>query len=911
MMDKLSQLWRRLLFYARRDQFDRELEEEMRFHLEMKAHENAEAGMESEEARYAAQRQFGNQTLLLEASREMWGVRPIETLFQDLRFGLRMLRKHPGFTLIAALSLALGIGANTAIFSLINTALLKPLPVKDPNRLVFFTFAGPDGVGIRFNFPLIEQFAKDNQSFTDVVTTSITADWRMLEPGAGRETELAQATRVSGNYFAMLGVGAVIGRMITEADDSASGPQPVAVISYNFWKRRFGLDGNVVGKKITLDNYPFTIVGVAPEGFFGFEVGDNPDVWFPLRMTPLLPSGNQILTNRNAWVLRVMARLKPGVSREQAQAEMDAVLRRHLSEVEPARAAGFTPSQRRNYFERSIRLEAGSRGYSPLRKTLTRPLLALMIIVGFVLLIACANVASLSLTRAAVRSKEFAVRSALGAGRLRLMRQLLIESLSLAMLSGALGLPLSYWGARLSLFYLPRQTAAALDIGFDLRVIGFTMAVSFFTALLFGVVPALRATRLDLHSAMTDATSGGANHSRMLLRKSLVVTQVALSLCLLIGAGLFVRSLQNLRNLDAGFDRENVVLFELDTLAKYAAPQRLDLLRQLFAKLEALPGARAASRAQFSLLSGATTTMRIAVDGQDQRPDADMTCHQLWVGPKFFMTMGIPLLRGRDFNAQESQPIQPTSPNASLAAVINQAMAREYFGARDPIGRRFRLQEGAYKNLPIEVVGIAKDTKYANLREQSPRTFYLSFFQAPNDGGGTYMLRTLDATTNAKAIERIAHELDPQLQALNLRTMNDVVEDSLAQERFVARLGGFFGLSALLLACVGLYGALSYATTCRTREIGIRLALGASRNEALKLILKQGMRLVLAGTALGILSALAVSRAMKAMLFGLSAADPTTYVAAPLLLMLVALLACYLPARRATKVDPVIALRRE
>ncbi len=910
-MGKLSQLWRRLLFYSRRDRFDRELEEEMRLHLEMKAEENLAAGVSPEEARYAAHRQFGNQTLLREVSRDMWSFRPLETLAQDLRYGLRMMIKNPGFTLIAAFSLALGIGANTAIFSLINTALLKPLSVKDPNRLVFFTVAGPDGVGVRFNFPLIEQFAKNNQSFTDVTTTSITVDWRMLEPGGGREMELTQATRVSGNYFATLGVGAVIGRTITEADDRASGPQPVAVISYNFWKRRFGSDGNVVGKKIMLDNYPFTIIGVAPEGFFGFEVGDNPDLWLPLRMTPLLPSGNQILTNRNAWVLRVMARLKPGVSREQAQAEMDAVLRRHLSEIEPARAAGFTPSQRRSYFERSMRLEAGSRGYSPLRKPLTQPLLTLMIIVGVVLLIACANVASLSLTRAAVRRRELAVRLALGAGRLRLMRQLLAESLLLAMLSGALGLLLARWGARSLLFYLPRQTVAALDIGFDARVIGFTLAVSLLTALLFGVVPALRATRLDLHSAMKDATSGGANHSRMLLHKSLVVTQVALSLCLLIGAGLFVRSLQKLRNLDAGFDRENVVLFELDTLAKYAPPQRLNLLRELFAKLEALPGARAASRAQFSLLSGATTTMRIAVDGQIQRPDEDLTCHQLWVGPKFFTTMGIPLLRGRDFNAQELQPIQPASPNASLAAVINQAMAREYFGAQDPIGRRFSLQDGPYKNLPVEVVGIAKDTKYANLREESPRTFYLSFFQAPNDGGGTYMLRTLDATTSVTAIQRIAHELDPQLQALNLRTMNEVVDDSLMRERFVAQLGGFFGLSALLLACIGLYGALSYATTLRTQEIGIRMALGASRNDALKLILKQGMRLVLAGIVLGALSALAVSRAMKSMLFDLSAADPATYVAVTLLLMFVALLACYIPARRATKVDPLIALRRE
>ena len=834
-----------------------------------------------------------------------------DEMIQDLRYGIRMLLQHKGLSLVAVLSLALGLGANTAIFTLVNTALLKPLPVKDPVQLVYFTVAGPEGVGVRFNFPLIEQFAQNNHSCTDVIATSITADWRMSEPGASRGTESVQATRVSGKYFGALGVGTVVGRTLTEADDSAAGPQPVAMISYNYWQRRFGGDASVVGKKITLDNYPFTIVGVAPEGFHGFEIGDNPDLWFPLRMTPLLPSGNQILSNRNAWVLRALARLKPGVSRVQAQADLNAILRQHLSEIEPQRAASFTPAQRRNYFERGLQLEAGATGYSPLRQSITQPLFVLMIIVGLVLLIACANVANLLLARAAGRRRELAVRMALGAGRFRLMRQLLTESVLLAALSGALGLVLARWGAQFLLLYLPRQKAAVLDIGFDVRVIGFTAAASLLACLLFGVVPALRATRLDLNSTLKAASSGTTLRSRMWLHKSLVVAQVAISLCLLIGAGLFVRSLLNLRNLDAGFDRENVVLFQLDGLPKYSPPQRLSVLQQLFAKLEALPGAQSASRAQFSLLSGATTTMRVAADGQTPRSDADSTCHQLWVGPKFFATMGIPLLQGRDFNAQELQPVQTSLPNATLAAVINQTMARDYFGNRDPLGQHFRLQEGPFKDLPVEVIGIAKDTKYASLREQTPRTFYLSFFQAPTDGGGTYMLRTLDAASSAAAIPRIARELDPQMQVLSLQTMNDVVDDSLMQERFIAQLGAFFSLSALLLACIGLYGVMSYATTRRTQEIGIRIALGASHNEVLKLILTQGMQLVLAGIMLGVLAALVATRTMKALLFNLSATDPATYFAVTLLLAAVALLACYLPARRATKVNPLSALRHE
>jgi predicted permease len=832
-----------------------------------------------------------------------------DEMIQDLRYGIRMLLQHKAFTFVAVLSLALGIGANTAIFSLINTALLKTLPVKDPGQLVLFTVAGPDGVGNRFNFPLIEQFGQNNHSFTGVIATSITARWRMSEPGG--EVEAVQATRVSGNYFSVLGVGTVAGRTLLEDDDKASGPQPVAVISYNYWKRRFGLEPGVVGKKVMLDNYPFTIVGVAPAGFFGFEVGDNPDVWLPLRMTPLLPSGNQILTIRQAWVLHVMARLKPGVTTEQARAEMDAVLKQHLYEIAPERAASFTPIQRRNYFERSIRLESGATGFTPLRRTITQPLFILMTIVGLVLLIACANVANLLLSRTTARRKELAVRLALGAGRFRLIRQLLTESVLLAALSGALGLLFARWGAHLLLTYLPRKSSVALDIAFDAQVIGFTLAVSLLAGLLFGVVPALRATRLNLTSALKDTTGGSAGKSRLILHKSLVVAQVALSLCLLIGAGLFVRSLQNLKNLDPGFDRENVVLFELDSMAGFTPARRVSFQQQLFERLEGLPGARAASRAQFSLLSGATNTMRIAVEGQAQRPNEDMICHQLWVGPKFFTTMGIPLLQGRDFNPQELQPPPGTAPGTSLAAVINQTMARDSFGDQNPLGQHFRLSDGPLKGLPIEVIGVAKDTKYASLREQTPRTFYLSFFQSPGDGGGTYMLRTLDASSSAAAIQRTVRELDPQLKVLNLQTMNEVVDDSLLQERFVAQIGGFFSLSALLLACIGLYGVMSYATTRRTREIGIRMALGASRSEVLNLVLNQGLRLVLVGVMLGLLASLAVTQAMKNMLFGLRATDPATYAVVTMLLTVVALLACYLPARRATKVDPLAALRHD
>jgi predicted permease len=928
MVDKLSQLWRRLLFYARRDQFDSDLEEEMRFHLEMKAQENAEAGMRPEEARYAAQRQFGNQTLLQEVSRDMWGVRSIETLFQDLRFGMRMLLKNPGFTTVIVITLALGIGANTAIFSLINTTLLKTLPVKDPQQLVFFMVAGPQGMGTGFSYTLFQQFNRNNHSFTGIIAANTPGRMRMAEPGTGGQVELVQAGRVSGNFFSELGVRAIAGRTLTEDDDSPTSGQPVAVISYDYWKRRFGLDPGVVGRKIMLDDFPFTIVGVAPPGFFGIEVGGNTDLWWPIRMTPQVIPGAQSLNDGGHRWLYLMARLKPGMNLEQAQAEANAVFRQQLNEIAPERLASLTTAQRRNHFARNIKLVAGGAGFSWLRERVKQPLLILLIVVGLVLLIACANVANLLLARAATRRKEIAVRLALGAGRFRLIRQLLTESLLLAALSAALGLLLAQWGAQLLLAYLPQEQTATLDLTPDAQVLTFTLAVSLLTSLLFGLAPALGATRLDLSSSLKDAVGGSPARLRLTPHKLLIVTQVALSLFLLVGAGLLVRSLRNLKNLDAGFDRENVVLFSLNTPSGYTLAQRVNLYQQTLERLESLPGARAASLASFSLLSGSGMNSNIVVEGYANRPDEDMDCHRLWVGPNYFATMGIPLLQGRDFSPQELQPRgglpadQPTAsqtpqpsltPSAPLAAVINQTMARYFFRDENPLGRRFRVQNGPLQGVPIEVIGVIKDAKYYNLREQTPRTYYLSFFQRPREGqAGTMLLRSFAAPASATtAIQHAVREIDPQAQVVNLRTMNEVVDRSLMQERFVAQLGGFFSIFALLLAAIGLYGVMSYAVNRRTHEIGVRMALGARPRDVLRLTINHGMRLALIGIGIGLGGALALTRLLKTLLFGMSATDPLTFTVFALLLTSVALLACWIPARRATKVDPITALRSE
>jgi len=538
-------------------------------------------------------------------------------------------------------------------------------------------------------------------------------------------------------------------------------------------------------------------------------------------------------------------------------------------------------------------------------------------------LIACANVTNLLLARAVARRKEIAVRLAVGAGRFRLMRQLLTESMLLTFLGAALGLLFAQWSAHLSLKFLPQYNGAiTINPELNTRVLGFTLAASLLTGLLAGLAPSLRATRLDLVSSLKEQVSdSNAGRTRLPLNKILVVAQVALSLFLLIGAGLFVRSLQNLRNLDAGFDRENVTLFELDLGTDYPTPRRVTLYKQLLGRLEALPGARAASFSSYSLLSGISQSMKASVEGYTPPPDEDMYCKQLWVTPQYFATMGIPLLRGRDFGPQDELPAsEPAAAPVSkrpLVAVINQTMARQFFGDDNPIGKRIRFPGYPDKNSePFEIVGVVKDAKFLSLREKSPRITYFPFLQTPNEFGSAFQLRAIgDPAGLAAAIRRIVQELDPKVQTLDLRTMNDVVNDSLAQERFVAQLAGFFSLFALLLACIGLYGVMSYTVTRRTREIGVRMALGAQGGDVLRMVLRETTLLVVTGLAVGLAAALATAKliesALSDLLFGLAATDPLTIALAILLLLAVAALSGWLPARRAASVDPMVALRHE
>jgi predicted permease len=838
-----------------------------------------------------------------------------DEMFQDLRYGARMMLKSKMFTLVAALSLALGIGANTAIFSLINALMLRMLPVKNAHELALFSVLGgqpPAGRGYNCNYPLYEMYRDRNQSFTGVITGANVGRAGLLvnEPGAGAES--VQQQRVSGNFFSVLGVNPVAGRALVEEDDNPANPQPGAVISYEYWRRRFGLDPQAVGRQITVNNTALTIVGVAPPGFFGFEVGSRPELWWPIRA-----SRDENLRRDGAWWIRVMGRLRPGVSMAQAQAEMETIFQQQINDV-AARSTNWTPTQRRNHFDRHVRLEAGGVGYTGLRQQFRQPLFILMATVGLTLLIACVNVANLLLARAATRRKEIAVRLALGAGRFRLLRQLLTESVLLSLLGGAAGLLFARAFLRALIIYLPQQAQTALDVAPDTRVLAFTLAVSVVTGLLFGLAPAWQATRLNLTASLKDQTGAGASRSRLALNKTLVVTQVALSLFLLIGAGLFVRSLRNLRALDVGMNYNNIAQFSLDLGGGYSPQQRSDLYKRLLTRLEALPGAQSATLLYFSLLGGGGVSYSVSVPGHTPAPDENLDCNVMAVGPRFFETMKMPILAGRDFSPQDERP--PARPDsapatngtqnpaeAPLSAVVNQAMARYFFGDENPIGKRFTSARRL-----IEIIGVTKDAKYLNLREQPPRTFYLYYFQQPDRGNMTLQLRVSGETVDyAAMIGRLARELEPQAQVVGLRMMHDVVDDSLAQERFIAQLGSAFSLFALLLACVGLYGVMSYTVTRRTNEIGVRMALGARGSDVVRLVMKETMLLVAVGMVIGSSAALATTRLISTLLFDLTPNDPATIAVAALLMTVVAALAGYLPARRASRVDPMTALRCE
>jgi predicted permease len=837
-----------------------------------------------------------------------------DSLWKDLRYSWRMLLKRPAFTIIALVILALGVGANTAIFTLLNAVVLKQLPVNKPQELVLFYDLSNEGTSTlddgdifagrteRFSYGAYRYFREHNTSFQELSAFrggESRVSVRRPE-AAGEAAQRASSHLVSGNYFAVLGVNAMKGRVLTNDDDSPAAP-PAAVISNSYWQQKLNSDPQIVGKNILVNNTAFTIVGVMPPQFFGTRVRRPPDFWLPLVFQPQIELRKSYLDDKNVYWLNMIGRLKPGVKIEQAQAATNTQWRQFLTE----RAGSQLNDDSRLAIQNSyVTLASGARGLSGLRVFYSQALRMLMVIVALVLLIACANVGNLLLSRAAARKAEISLRQALGASRGRLVRQLLTESLLLALIGGFAGVLLAQWGV--SLLVSRVAATAPLDVKPDAKVLLFTLGLSVVSGILFGIAPALSATRTDLTSALKEKSSQGRKH-RFNLASVLVVAQVAVSLILLVGAGLFARSLIKLQQEDLGFNRDNVLLASVDMrLAGYKETELSGVYRQLYERLSALPNVNSVTIASYSPMQGTSSNSTITVRGYTAAKDENTAVSDIQIGPKFSETLGVPLLMGRDIGLQDT-------PTSQRVAVVNQAFAKWYFHNENPIGRRATFEEDSDKD-DFEIVGVIGDSKYDDAKSQPDRTVFRPILQVQDQQsfGNVFEIRTSGDPLNLSAGVRAAiTQVDDKLPVLNLTSLRIQTDDALSQEKLIAQLVSFFGLLGLLLSCVGLYGIMAHAVVRRTNEIGIRMALGAERRNIIWMVLKESLLLVGIGLAVGIPAAWASAHLISSQLFGLNPSDPVSLATAALLLTVVAALAGYLPARKASRVNPLVALRYE
>jgi predicted permease len=911
----------------RKEQANKELDEELNGFLEMAAEEKMKQGMSRRDALRAVRLERGNLEVTKEMVRSAGWESFVETFWQDLRFGARMLLKSPGFTAIAVLTLALGIGANTAIFSVLESVLLRSLPVDHSEELVVLT--DPDQHGANFGsqggsrsllaYSEFEYLRDHNDVFSGMFASDSSLPEREITVGGsatgGGEKQQARIKLASGGYFTTLGVKPAAGRMFTSEVDRARGGSPVAVVSYSFWKQRYGLNPSILGKTIQIHRTSFEIIGVAAPGFFGETVGESPDVWVPMMMQDAMYPGQDYLSpsrqgilNQYLWI-QVMARLMPGISLAQANAAMNV---QFIQCLESAAGSAMTAEERNGNFGQNLNLRPGGRGSSTLRAGFGQPLQFLMALVAMVLLIACVNVANLLLARGSARQTEFAMRLAVGAGRQRLIRQVLTESLLLAMVGAAAGIILSYWADKLLLRMVSGPSASAtvqLDLHPDLGVLAFTLAVTVLTAILFGLAPSLLLTRLDLAPVLKSGAQSNKRDlrpGRLPAGKVLIVAQVSVSLILLVAAGLFVRSLSKLSEVNLGYNRENLMLFRVDAAPTgLKGPETLRLFQTLQERMAAILGIRGVSISGNGLFLHSESGDPISVEGYTPKADERMNSRMDHVGAHYFSTVGIPIRMGREIEPQDSG-------NGPRVGVINQTFARHFFPNTNPIGKRVR---DTYPGNPsdVEIVGVVADAKYNSLREKAIERLYAPLFNPMWDQtGAVFEIRTFaDPSALSGPLRQAVQAVNPLIPPIEIHTMAGLVDDSLQTDRFIKQLSAAFAVLAMLLAAIGLYGVMAYTVARRTREIGIRLALGAAPGNIRWQVLSETLALVLFGIVVGVPLALLGTHMVQSMLFGLGFADPVAIPFAAVLLVAVAAVAGFLPAQRASQVDPIVALRYE